>query len=91
MINEYGTVGSKYSKTTHPSAVLSTTNTTGPDLGSDPGHPDGKLATNCLSYGMVHRCAVVSCVKLRIISSDLKVCEKWGNIAVTHPGSELWL
>jgi hypothetical protein len=84
MINEYGAVGSECSKTTHPSAVLSTTNTTGPDLGC----PDGKPATNCLVMTWFISVLIVSCVKLGIISSDLNVCETWGNIVVTHPGSE---
>jgi hypothetical protein len=33
-----------------PSATLSTTNSTWPDLGSNPGRRGGKPATNCLSY-----------------------------------------
>jgi hypothetical protein len=35
-----------------PSATLSTTNPTWPDLGSNPGRRGGKPATNSLSYGM---------------------------------------
>jgi hypothetical protein len=42
---------SKYSEKTCPSATLSTTNPTWPDLGSNPGHRGGKPATNRLSYG----------------------------------------
>jgi hypothetical protein len=42
---------SKYSEKTCSSAVLSTTNPTWPDLGSNPGRR-GKPATNRLSYGM---------------------------------------
>jgi hypothetical protein len=34
-----------------PSATLSTTNTTWPDPGSNPGRRGGKPATNRLSYG----------------------------------------
>jgi hypothetical protein len=34
-----------------PSPTLSTTNTTWPDLGSNPGRRVGKSATNRLSYG----------------------------------------
>jgi hypothetical protein len=41
----------KYSEKPYPSATLSTTNPTWPDLGSNPAHHGGKLATNCLSYG----------------------------------------
>jgi hypothetical protein len=41
----------KYSEKTCPSATLSTTNPTWPDLGSNPGHHGGKPATNRLSYG----------------------------------------
>jgi hypothetical protein len=41
----------KYSEKTCPSATLSTTNPTWPDLGSNPGRRGGKLATNRLSYG----------------------------------------
>jgi hypothetical protein len=37
---------------TCPSATLSITNPTLPDLGSNPGHRDGKPAINRLSYGM---------------------------------------
>jgi hypothetical protein len=39
-----------YSEKTCPSATLSTTNPTWPDLGSNPGH-GGKPATNCLGHG----------------------------------------
>jgi hypothetical protein len=41
----------KYSEKTCPSATLSTTNTTWPDPGSNPGRHGGKPATNRLSYG----------------------------------------
>jgi hypothetical protein len=41
----------KYSEKICPSATLSTTNTTWPDPGSNPGRRGGKPATNCLSYG----------------------------------------
>jgi hypothetical protein len=44
----------KYSVKTCPSATLSTTNPTWPDLGSNPGCHGGKQATNSLSYGMVY-------------------------------------
>jgi hypothetical protein len=40
----------KYSEKTCPSATLSTTNPTWPDLGSNPGCCSGKPATNLLSY-----------------------------------------
>lgn len=40
----------KYWEKTHPSATLSTTDTTWPDLRLDLGCCSGKLATNCLSY-----------------------------------------
>jgi hypothetical protein len=36
---------------TCPSATLSTTNPTSPDLGSNPGRRGGKPATNRMSYG----------------------------------------
>jgi hypothetical protein len=41
----------KYSEKTCPSATLSTTNPTWPELGSNPGRRGGKPATNRLSYG----------------------------------------
>jgi hypothetical protein len=41
----------KYSEKTYPSATLSTTNPTWPDLGSNPGRRGGKSATNRLSFG----------------------------------------
>jgi hypothetical protein len=47
----------KYSEKFFPSATLSTTNPTWPDLGSNPGRRGGKSATNSLSYGTA---AVVS-------------------------------
>jgi hypothetical protein len=40
----------KYSEKTCSSAILSTTNPTWPDLGSNTGRRGGKPATNCLSY-----------------------------------------
>jgi hypothetical protein len=40
----------KYSEKTCPSAILSTTNPTWPDLSWNPGHRCGKPATNRLSY-----------------------------------------
>jgi hypothetical protein len=40
----------KYSEKTCPSAILSTTNPTWPDLESNPGRRGGKPATNRLSY-----------------------------------------
>jgi hypothetical protein len=45
----------KYSEKTCPSATLSTTNPTWPDLGWNLGHRSGKLATNRLSYGIAMR------------------------------------
>jgi hypothetical protein len=44
----------KYSEKTCPSATLSTTNPTWPDLGSNPGRSGEKPATNHLSYGTAH-------------------------------------
>jgi hypothetical protein len=44
----------KYSEKTRPSATLSTTNPTWPDVGSNPGRRGGKPATNRLSYGTAH-------------------------------------
>jgi hypothetical protein len=41
----------EYSENTCPSATLSTTNPTSPDLGSNPSRRGGKPATNRLSYG----------------------------------------
>jgi hypothetical protein len=40
----------EYSEKTFPSAILSTTNPTWPDLESNPGRRGGKPATNRLSY-----------------------------------------
>jgi hypothetical protein len=42
----------KYLEKTRPSATLSTTNPTWPDLGSNPGSRSGKPVTNRMSYGM---------------------------------------
>jgi hypothetical protein len=42
----------KYSEKTCPSATTSTTDPTWPDRSSNPDCHGGKLATNCLSYGM---------------------------------------
>jgi hypothetical protein len=50
----------KYSEKTCPSANLSTTNPTSPNLGSNPGRCGGKPATKGLSYGMAkswHYCS----------------------------------
>jgi hypothetical protein len=44
----------KYSENTCPSAILSTTNPTWPDPGSNPGRRGGKPATNRLSYGAAY-------------------------------------
>jgi hypothetical protein len=41
----------KYSDKTYPSATLSSTNPTWPDLATNPGRRGGKPATNRLSYG----------------------------------------
>jgi hypothetical protein len=41
----------KYLEKTCPSATMSTTYTTCPHLGYNPGRRDGKAATNRLSYG----------------------------------------
>jgi hypothetical protein len=49
--NEYRQGKPRYSEETCPSATLSTTNPTWPDLGSNPGRRGGKPATNRLSYG----------------------------------------
>jgi hypothetical protein len=46
----------KYSEKTCPSAALSTTNPTWPDLGSNPGRRGGKPATNRLSCGTAKVC-----------------------------------
>jgi hypothetical protein len=48
----------KYSENTYPSATLSTTNPTWPDLGSNPGRRGGKPATNRLSYGTAPYCNI---------------------------------
>jgi hypothetical protein len=45
----------KYSEKTCPNATLSTTNSTLPYLGSNPGRRGGKPATNRLSYGRAIR------------------------------------
>jgi hypothetical protein len=52
--NENWEVKLKYSEKTCPSATLSTTNPTWPDLGSNPGCHGGKPATNHLSYGTAY-------------------------------------
>jgi hypothetical protein len=50
----------KYSEKTCLSATLSTTNTTWPELGSNPGRRGGKPATNRLSYGAAQVWSLVS-------------------------------
>jgi hypothetical protein len=45
----------KYSKKSCPSTILSITNPTWPDPGSNQGHRGGKPATNRLSYGVADR------------------------------------
>jgi hypothetical protein len=55
----------KYSEKTCPSAILSTTNSTWSDPGSNPGRRGGKPATNRLSYGAeieVYRSGVKNCI-----------------------------
>jgi hypothetical protein len=59
--NEYWQGKLKYSEKSCPSATLSTTNPTCPDLGSNPGHRGWKPATNRLSYGTAY--AAVSCIR----------------------------
>jgi hypothetical protein len=54
----------KYLEKTCPSATLSTTNPTWPDLGLNPGRRDGKLATNLLSYFTALK-STWSCMQLR--------------------------
>jgi hypothetical protein len=49
--NENWQVKPKYTEKTCPSATLSTTSPTWPDLGSNPGRRGGNPATNRLSYG----------------------------------------
>jgi hypothetical protein len=58
----------KYTEKTYPSATLSTTNPTWPDLGSNRGRRGGKPATNRLSYG-----TAVPCLN-RNIKLHLKMC-----------------
>jgi hypothetical protein len=43
--------GNQSTEETCPSAILSTTNPTWPDMGANPGRSGGKPATNRLSYG----------------------------------------
>jgi hypothetical protein len=50
----------KYSEKTCPSATLSTTNPTWPDLGSNPGRRGGKLSANRLSFGTAYHYNVTS-------------------------------
>jgi hypothetical protein len=50
----------KYSETTCPSAILSTTNPTIIDPGLNPGRRGGKPATNRLSYGAAIPSALAS-------------------------------
>jgi hypothetical protein len=50
----------KYFEKTCPSATLSTTNPTRPDLGSNPSRRGGKPATNRLSYGTAIQNTVIS-------------------------------
>jgi hypothetical protein len=51
----------KYLEKTRPSATLFTTDSTWPDLGSNPDRRDGKPATNRLNYGTSHSITVYRC------------------------------
>jgi hypothetical protein len=46
--------GQNYLEEAYPSATMSITNPTRPDLGSNPVRHGGKPATTCLSYGMAN-------------------------------------
>jgi hypothetical protein len=66
----------KYLEKTCPSATLSTTNHTWPDLGSNPGHCSAKPATNCLSYGaaLQHLMETYARMGVEPCHKDLSVC-----------------
>jgi hypothetical protein len=67
----------KYSEKTCPSATLSTTNPTWPDLGSNPDRRVGKPATNCLSYGTASTLQVAQTVSFQSSDSQWIMCLKW--------------
>jgi hypothetical protein len=71
----------KYSEETCPSATLSTTNPTSPDLLSNPGHRGGKPTTNRLSYGTAPGIQVI----LRLWPQQLRGC----SVGITD-GRDLW-
>jgi hypothetical protein len=78
----------KYSEKICPSVTLSITDPTWPDLGSNPGHPGGKPATNRLSYGTASECnlAMKSYLPEVISSADksLKTAEIRRVLIWTH-------
>jgi hypothetical protein len=67
---EFGGMKPKYSEKTYPSATLSTTNTTWPDPGSNPGRRGGKPATNRLNYGAAYSVFIVF-VRLFHVKSEM--------------------
>jgi hypothetical protein len=65
MMDKYGAFGGmrirgkpKYLEETCLSAILSTTNPTSFDLGSNLGHHGGKLVNSCLSYAVARYCYI---------------------------------
>jgi hypothetical protein len=70
--NEYWQGKLKYSEKTCPSAILSTTNPTWPDPGSNPGRRGGKPATNRLSYSAAYMTGLLAeTVPLILLGSSL--------------------
>jgi hypothetical protein len=76
--------GPKYSEKTCPSATLSTTNPTWPDLGSNPGRRGGKPATNRLSYGAAPYYSfrnkaqfTFSCAARKLMQHGARVTGRW--------------
>jgi hypothetical protein len=67
---EWGLAGElKYSEKTCPSAAFSTSNPTLPVLRLNPGHCGGKLAANCLSYGVAFNCHLFLTLMIHIKST----------------------
>jgi hypothetical protein len=62
----------KYSEKTCPSAALSTTDPTWPNLGSNPGRRGGKSATDCLCYGTAAALLWRASPRLKCISVHYK-------------------
>jgi hypothetical protein len=88
--NENWQVKPKYSEKTCPSATLSTTNPTWPDLGSNPGRRGWKPATKRLSYGMAHIIFVTYTLLKLSHSSGSRVLAPHRGVSGSIPGDFMW-